>query len=454
MYIKHEQETLLDYRVYLTVTPSDYADAYQKELATYRREANYPGFRKGQAPLGLIKRSVGQRVLNDSLKQVVSNAMDEYVSEQGWDMIAHPVQEDIPTLGEQDGLTVMPEYNYIFFIGLRPEFSTDMRSGCYDLYKVIPSEEQVQQHITALQRRFFENPYPETSAPGDRLMIRVARIDKSPAGLTIPPFTAFSIDIDTIPDERLRAELTGIGEGYSTRTSLAQLLHVPLSDWPQLMRVGPDKIPPADEELRVEVRYVIREGLAELGPELYAKAFEADPPADQGEFEDRIRIIQTEQIGESSENFLRARLVRDYLDAVDFDLPLAYLSRLYQSTQEGKANGEPDESFQAFVNWFRSDLKTRAALEEADWDITDDEVKLEAIRHVSGVFAQSGVQQDRSAVFEYADKFLQNKDNRFRMEETARRVKLGYLLRSRVEVKEVEVSDEEYRRLIKTFNEQ
>jgi len=453
MNIRHEQETSLDIKVFLTVTQADYNDPFNKGLTTYRRDAAFPGFRKGMAPLGLIKRSVGRYVLRDTLTELASVRLDQYIQEQGWNLIARPVQETLPELEEQDGISVMPDFEYTFALGLKPEFSTALKSEVYDLHKVTPSDEQVAEQITELRRRFFENPFPSVSEAGDRLMIRLARLPVADAQDSIPPFTTFSVDIDTIPDHSLRAELTGIGEGYSTQTSLGRLMNAPQSEWTALMRVEADRIPVAEEELKLEVRYVIREGLAELGPELYAKAFEGNPPADQSELEERMRDMLAQHFVESAEDFLRARLTKDFFDEFDFEMPTLYLAKLYQSTTESQSSDQ-EESFQSFLKWFRSDMKMKVALEEAGWDITEEDVKMSAARFLADYFAQSGMRQDMNVLMGYVDKYLENKDNRFRMEDTARRHKLGYLLRNKINTNEVEVSHEEYRSMIQTFNEQ
>lgn len=284
-------------------------------------------------------------------------------------------------------------------------------------------------------------------------MVRLSRLPEGDSEEKIPPFTTFSLDVDTIPDESLRAELTGIGEGYTTRTSLSRLMIVSQSEWPALMRVDADKIPAEDQEIRVEVRYVMREGLAELGPDLYAKAFEGNPPADQAELEDRMREMIAQHFAESAEDFLRARLTKDFMEDADFQMPMSYFSKLYQASADTQS-ADYEESFQSFVKWFRLDLKIRTVLVEAGWEITDEDVKMSTARFLADYLAQSGMRQDMGVLMGYVDKYLENKDNRSRMEDTARRTKLGYLLRNRISTNEVEVTEEEYRKLLQTFQEQ
>ena len=43
----------------ITVEEADFQDSVEKTLKDYRKKANIPGFRPGQAPMGLIKRQFG-----------------------------------------------------------------------------------------------------------------------------------------------------------------------------------------------------------------------------------------------------------------------------------------------------------------------------------------------------------------------------------------------------------
>ena len=50
----------------ITVEESDFQDSVEKTLKDYRKKANIPGFRPGQAPMGLIKRQFGASVHHSS----------------------------------------------------------------------------------------------------------------------------------------------------------------------------------------------------------------------------------------------------------------------------------------------------------------------------------------------------------------------------------------------------
>ena len=61
----------------ISIPVSDYKPAYEKELKKLRQKVDLKGFRKGKAPLGVIKKMYGDQVLvklvNDLLDKEVNN---------------------------------------------------------------------------------------------------------------------------------------------------------------------------------------------------------------------------------------------------------------------------------------------------------------------------------------------------------------------------------------------
>ena len=55
----------------ITVEEADYKENVEKTLKDYRKKANMPGFRPGQAPMGLIKRQYGAAARMDEINKLV-----------------------------------------------------------------------------------------------------------------------------------------------------------------------------------------------------------------------------------------------------------------------------------------------------------------------------------------------------------------------------------------------
>ena len=67
MNIQKEQIDELNAIVKVAITKDDYSDKVDKILKDYKKQANIPGFRKGQVPMGLIKKQYGKAVLVDEV---------------------------------------------------------------------------------------------------------------------------------------------------------------------------------------------------------------------------------------------------------------------------------------------------------------------------------------------------------------------------------------------------
>ena len=71
----------------ITVEESDFQDSVEKTLKDYRKKANIPGFRPGQAPMGLIKRQFGASVKADTINKIISEKLNGYITDNKLNML-------------------------------------------------------------------------------------------------------------------------------------------------------------------------------------------------------------------------------------------------------------------------------------------------------------------------------------------------------------------------------
>ena len=55
----------------ITVEEADYQASVEKTLKDYRKKANYPGFRPGMVPMGLIKKQFGASAKMDAINKLI-----------------------------------------------------------------------------------------------------------------------------------------------------------------------------------------------------------------------------------------------------------------------------------------------------------------------------------------------------------------------------------------------
>ena len=72
MNIQFENPDKVNGLLTLTIEKSDYAEKVEKTLKDYRKRAQVPGFRPGQAPMGMIQRQYGMSVKVDEINRLLN----------------------------------------------------------------------------------------------------------------------------------------------------------------------------------------------------------------------------------------------------------------------------------------------------------------------------------------------------------------------------------------------
>ena len=108
----------------LTIEKDDYQAEVDKTLKDYRKKANVPGFRVGQAPIGLIKRQFGASVKADVVNKLIGKNLNDYIKDNNIDMLGEPLANanQVPQDLEADG-----PYTFIFDIAVAPEFKIELQ---------------------------------------------------------------------------------------------------------------------------------------------------------------------------------------------------------------------------------------------------------------------------------------------------------------------------------------
>ena len=82
MNITRENIDNLNAVVKIDITKSDYSENVEKILTNYRKTANIPGFRKGQVPMGLVKKQYGKSVLADEVNKTLQEALENILQKK------------------------------------------------------------------------------------------------------------------------------------------------------------------------------------------------------------------------------------------------------------------------------------------------------------------------------------------------------------------------------------
>src|SRR5690606_26564074 len=127
-----------------------YADNVEKVLADYRKNANIPGFRKGQVPMSLIQKQYGKAVLVDEVNKLLQSSLNDYLVEEKLDILGNP----LPKITE-DFNWDKDDFTFEFELGLAPEFSVDLAAKSkVTKFEIVADDKMLDEQVERIQKQY------------------------------------------------------------------------------------------------------------------------------------------------------------------------------------------------------------------------------------------------------------------------------------------------------------
>jgi len=102
----------------VTVPPKDITDKLNGSLLQISKDVEIKGFRKGKAPLNIVKQRFGQNALNQTLDELIKSTTNEVIKKKNLRLAIKP-KVDVKNFGEEKGL------EYIMTLELIPDIKVE-----------------------------------------------------------------------------------------------------------------------------------------------------------------------------------------------------------------------------------------------------------------------------------------------------------------------------------------
>ncbi len=120
MNIRVEKSSELTHEVSIEITKEDYSEKVETALKKQKRNAIIPGFRPGNAPMGMIKKMYEKGLIVDEIDKILSESIHKYIEENELKTIGNPLPLDEKTKMDIDNRE--EPFVFAFEIGLEPQF--------------------------------------------------------------------------------------------------------------------------------------------------------------------------------------------------------------------------------------------------------------------------------------------------------------------------------------------
>jgi trigger factor len=444
MKVSHESTGELTATVKIEVTPSDYNEQVNKVLKDYQRKANVPGFRPGKVPFGMIKKMYGSGVFAEELNKLLSDALNNYITDNNIEILGQPLANDERT-PEFDG-DENKDLEFYFDLGLMPEFSVDLSENTsVDYLKVIIDDKMVDNYVDDIARRNGKPFNPEVSAAADMLKGEFAELAPDGQLLENGHTCINSFTTDQLSEESEKAKFTGlkVGDAVDFNPSLAigndvnvaKLLDLDKSDTEHLQ-----------SGYRFTLQEISRTEPATIDQELFDKVYPEGDVKNVDEFRERIRREASVAFEADTDKQFMNDAVKKLIDDSHIVLPADFMKRWLYDNNQGKLTRDQIETdFDNFANSMKWQLIENKIIREHNVVVSDQEIK----DYIIGYFKprNSDTEMDPEMVKRFdtiATTIMQNKDEVHKINDKLYEQKLIALLKSSLKLAVKEVTYEEF----------
>lgn len=355
---------------------------YDKAINNIRQNASVPGFRKGKAPVSVLKKRYSNEIKEELARNAIPDSMPEWIEQQDFELAGQPrlLSFDVEINGP---------LTYSVYVDVMPEIELkEWRGVEVEKLKVEVSDEDVQE---ALERRV------KSAATHEHVKDR-ALADGDTVTLHLTAMEAASSEVLTDEEEY---KVTIGGEG-SHALIADHLKGANIGDTVQSTEtIEADKHFPEWDGKEVKLILDIKDAVVHNHPELndeWAKTQDADS-LDDLRSKTRAELQKTRE--EQEEQNAKGRMIANIVAEYNFEVPIPavveeakqmveqrlmpYMQGMNQGFDEGFMNQMVQHMIQPATEKVRTDILLNHIAKAENIEISDEEVTAEVTEHAESM---------------------------------------------------------------------
>ncbi len=434
MNITKEQIDQLNAVVKVAITKDDYQDKVDTILKDYRKQANIPGFRKGQVPMGLIKKQYGKAVLVDEVNKLLQDNLNKYLTEEKLDVLGNPLPK------QQDSFDWdAEELAFEFELGLAPDFEVNLKTKkAITQYKIIADKKMVAEQVERITKQYGKIVSKTEVAKGHE----VTGVFKNEENAIEHKST---IELDKIKSKKAIDSLVGSKVGATVTLKTKGLFK---EDYLLSAALGMNK--DEVEKLNIEVSFTLEEinerEAAALDQELFDKLFGEGVVTSEKEMQEKIKEDSEKQFEQQADQKLLNDITEKLIAETKFELPSDFLQKWIQVSGENPiSEDEAKEEYEKSEKGLRYQLIEGKIIKENDIQVQFEELKEFAKGFIKSQMAQYGHFNPQEEELEnIATRVMGNQEEVKRMQEQLMSQKLLALYKEKANLKVKEINYENF----------
>ena len=430
----------------ITLESADYQPEVEKTLKDYRKRANIPGFRPGQAPMGMIKRQFGTSVKVDAVNKLLGEKLYEYVRENKIQMLGEPLPSE-----QQEALDFESDQplTFKFDIAVAPEFEARLSGkDKVPFYNITVDDKLIDQQVEMYQSRAGQYEKVEQFDAEQRDMLKGdlrevnGSIEVADAVL-MPQYMK-------VDDQKKLFDGCKLGDVITWNPRKAY----PESDVEvsSLLKIQKEEVKDHEGDFTFQITEISRFVKAEVNQALFDQTFGEGTVKSEKEFRQKIADQISQQFkADSDYKFLLD--IREHMEKKvgKLEFPEAILKRVMIQNNKDRKDAQEyvEKNFELSIKELGWHLIKEQLVAAQGIKVEEDDLKQVAKEAARAQFAQYGMSNVPDEYLDnYAQEMLKKRENVDGLVDRAVDVKLTAALKGVVKLDEKDITLEDFQKML------
>ena len=435
----------------ITIEKDDYQGEVDKTLKNYRKQANIPGFRQGQAPIGMIKRQFGMQVKMDVINKILGEKLDGYIIDNKIAMLGTPLPNEAQV--EQD-LEKDGPFEFIFDIAVAPEINIEINGNDeIDHYSIEVDDKLVDQQVDMFRSRagHYDKVEEYDAAQNDMLKGDLRELDADgnakEDGIVVEQAVLMP---EYIKVEDQKSLFDGAKLGSVITFNPKKAYPESNAEIKSLLKISDEQAEGLTSDFTFLVTEISRFVKAEVNQELFDQVFGEGNVNDEADFRQKVaESIKTQFSNDEEFKFMLdiRKYAEDKVGEVAF--PDELLKRVMKSNNQDKDDKFIEDNYAASIKELKWSLIKNELMEANELKVEKEDV-VKVVKDIARMqFAQYGMSNVPEEYLDnYVDKIMKEEKNLESYIERASDIKLAAALKKVVKLNEKTVSLDEFNKIM------
>ena len=449
MKVSFENQDKVNGLMTIIVEESDYKEKVEKSLKDYRKQANIPGFRKGMAPMGLIKKQYGEYLKLDAINKVVGEELYKYIKDNKINMLGEPLPS---AKQEAQDLEKEPPYTFYFDIAVAPEIKVELTSkDKLPYYDIKVDDATVDKQVDIFASRTGQYVKAEEYQKNDMLKGDLRELDEKgntkEGGITLEAAVMMP-EFIKVEDQRKLFDNAKLGDVIVFNPRKAYPDND--SEIAALLKIKREEVAQHEGDFSYQITEISRFEKAEVNQALFDQIYGEGEVKSLEEFRTKIAEgIKEQTVTDCDYKFLLD--VRSYLEGKvgKLTFPDEILKRVMLLNNKERGEEFVEKNYEASIQQLTWHLIKEQLVEANKVKIEDKDVR-EAAKETARIqFAQYGmIQVPEEYVDNYVTEMFKKKENVDAFVDRAIDLKLIEALKKVVTLETKEVTLDEFNKIV------